>query len=89
MVAGSDGLTYFVKYDAYDGDDYQVKLEQLRPRARKVLSRSDLELGMDVLVNYNMNEPSKRGIWVAGKVDKVSRQAVVCTLCRGGSHPSP
>ena len=67
MVAGSDGPAYYVKNYAYDGDDYQVKLEQLRPRARKVLSRSDLELGMDVLVNYNMNEPSKRGIWVAGK----------------------
>ena len=46
MVAGNDGPTYYVKNDAYDGDDYQVKLEQLRPRARKVLSRSDQELGM-------------------------------------------
>ena len=31
VVAGGDELTY------YDGDDYTVKLEQLRPRARKIL----------------------------------------------------
>ena len=47
VVAGSDGLTYYVKYEAYEGDDYQVKLETLRPRARKVLKRSDLEPGME------------------------------------------
>ena len=38
---------------------------------------------MEVLVNYNMTEPSKRGIWVAGKVEKVVKQAVVCTLYVG------
>ena len=31
VVAGGDGMTY------YDGDDYKVELEQLRPRARKIL----------------------------------------------------
>ena len=31
VVAGGDELTY------YDGDDYKVKLEQLSPRARKIL----------------------------------------------------
>ena len=30
-----------------------------------------------------MAEPKKRGIWVRGKVEKVSRQAVVCTLYVG------
>ena len=39
LVAGCDGLTYYVKYEAYHGDDYQVKLDQLRPRDRKVLQR--------------------------------------------------
>ena len=69
-----------MKYEAYHGDDYQVKLHQLRPRARKVLKRSDLKEGMEVLANYNMQEPKKRGIWVRGVVEKVTRKEVVCTL---------
>ena len=83
VVAGCDGLTYYVKYEAYHGDDYQVKLHQLRPRARKVLKRSDLKEGMEVLANYNMQEPKKRGIWVRGVVEKVTRKEVVCTLYVG------
>ena len=83
VVTGSDGLTYYVKYDGYDGDDYQVKLEQLRPRARKVLERAELKAGLDVLANYNMGDPAKRGLWLSGVVEKVSRQAVLCTLYVG------
>ena len=36
-VAGCDGLCYYCKYDAYDGDDYKIKFDQIRPRARKLL----------------------------------------------------
>ena len=71
MVAGCDGLSYY------------VKLDQLRPRARKVLKRSDLKEGMEVLANYNMQEPNKRGIWVKGTVDKATRKEVICTLYVG------
>ena len=60
-----------------------MKLDQLRPRARKVLRRSDLKEGMEVLANYNMQEPKKRGIWVRGVVEKVTRKEVVCTLYVG------
>ena len=83
VVAGCDGLTYYVKYDAFHGDDYQVKLDQLRPRARKVLKRSELKEGMEVLANYNVQEPNKRGIWVKGTVSKVTRKEVFCTLYVG------
>ena len=38
---------------------------------------------MEVLANYNMQEPNKRGIWVKGTVDKVSRKEVICTLYLG------
>ena len=67
VVAGCDGLTYHVKYeallllmllllgcslqcflsfryDAYEGDDYKVKLENLRPRARRLLKTRELEV---------------------------------------------
>ena len=89
VVAGCDGLTYYVKYDAFHGDDYQVELAQLRPRARKVLKRSDLKEGMEVLANYNVQDPKKRGIWVRGTVDKVTRKEVVCTLYVGVVTPVP
>lgn len=40
IVAGEDHLTYLVSYDAFAGDDYKLALENLRPRARKVLKVS-------------------------------------------------
>ena len=49
------------------------------PEPWKVLKRAELKEGLEVLANYNMAEPKKRGIWVKGKVEKVTRQAVVCT----------
>ena len=48
-----------------------------------MLKRSDLKEGMDVLANYNVQEPKKRGIWVRGTVDKVTRKEVVSTLYVG------
>ena len=82
VVAGCDGLTYYVKYDAYDGDDYKVKLDQLRPRARKILKSRELEPNMDVLVNYSLQDPGKRGFWFRAKVEKV-RPHLLCTLFVG------
>jgi len=81
VVAGSDGLTYYVKYEAYDGDDYKIKLEHLRPRARKYFKSRELEPGMEVLVNYNISQPDKRGMWFDAKVEKV--RPLVCTVFAG------
>ena len=55
--AGEDGLTYYVKYDAYDGDDYKIKLHQLCLRARKILKSRELEADMEILANYNLQDP--------------------------------
>jgi E3 ubiquitin-protein ligase UHRF1 len=35
----------------------------MRPRARTVLPFTDLDLGMDVFVNYNIEQPEERGWW--------------------------
>ena len=83
VVAGCEGLTYDVKYDDFQGDDNQVELDQLRPRARKILKRSDLKEGMEVLAIYNMQEPNKRGILVKWTMDKMTRKEVICTLYVG------
>ena len=85
--AVEDGLTYFVKYDAYDGDDYRIKLHQLCPRARKILKSRELEADMEVLVNYNLQDPGRRGCWFRGKVEKV-RPHLLCTLYVGVDQTS-
>ena len=41
--------------------DIKVKYEEMRPRARVVIPFTDLDLGMDIMVNYNMEEPEERG----------------------------
>ena len=40
-----------------------MKYEEIRPRAKTVLAFVDLDLGMDVLVNYNMETPEEQGWW--------------------------
>ena len=39
----------------------KVKYEEMRPRAKVVIPFTDLDLGMDIMVNYNMEEPEERG----------------------------
>jgi len=80
-VAGQDGLTYCVGYEAYDGDDYKVKIDHLRPRARKFYKSRELEVGMEVLVNYNISQPDRRGMWFTAMVDAV--RPLVCTVMAG------
>ena len=75
-------LVYLCKYDAYDGDDYKVKESQLRPRARNLLKSRGLEAEMEVLVNYNLQDPKKRGFWFRAKVEKV-RPNLICTIYIG------
>ena len=81
VAAGCDDLTYYVKYEAYDGDDYKVRLDQLRPRARKYYKAREVAVGMEVLVNYNMSQPDKRGLWLTAKVEAV--KPLVCTVYAG------
>ena len=81
QVVGGE-VVYLCKYDAYDGDDYKIKEKDLRPRARNLLKSRGLDAGMEVLVNYNLQEPKKRGFWFRGKVEKV-RPHLLCTIYVG------
>lgn len=38
--------------------------KQIRPRAEKLCPIEDLKVGKLVLVNYNMEEPKERGLWL-------------------------
>jgi len=80
VVAGNDGLTYHVKYEEWD-DLYKNKIDNLRPRARKFYKSRELEVGMEVMVNYNISQPDKRGMWHDATVDTV--RPLVCTVKAG------
>ena len=76
VVAGKDGLTYYVKYDSYpDDDDSKCKIEDIRPRARRTYKLDELEEGMKVMVNYNVEKPDKRGGWYDAEITKVNKKA--------------
>jgi len=89
VVAGEDGLTYYVKYEAYDGDDYRAKVEHLKPRACRVLKAREVEVGMEVLVPYNVTDPSKRGEWYTATVEAVRPELVVTVLAGVDRTPIP
>ena len=59
-VCGGDGLAYYVQYKGYPHyGPVPVKYEEIRPRTKTLLAFVDLDLGMDVLVNHNMETPEE------------------------------
>lgn len=40
----------------------------VRPRARTLLRWDQLQVGMRVMVNYNMETPDERGFWFDGEI---------------------
>lgn len=71
VVRGADGLTYRVALETYeDEESMKVKIEQIRPRARHTykFSWDDLDIGMNVMANYNIKDPKERGFWYDAKV---------------------
>ena len=62
-----------------DGDPVSVRSRHVRPRARHKLSLADLTPGSRVMVNYNYDEPRRRGYWydavvTAKQVTRTNRQ---------------
>ena len=39
----------------------KVKFEEMRPRAKVIIPFTDLDIGMDIMVNYNMEKHEERG----------------------------
>lgn len=92
VVAGDDGLTYFVKFENYpDDNDSKCKVEDIRPRARTTYKFDKLEEGMKVFVNHNPTMPDKRGAWFDAEIVKINsaktKKSVVVTLL--ASFPVP
>ena len=68
-----------------------MKYEEIRPRAKTVLAFVDLDLGMDVLVNYNMETPEEQGWWYEAKITgwkcTSSNKSLICSILAKDSVP--
>ena len=74
-VHGPDGLTYHVKLETYEeDDDLRVKIGQMRKRASHAYNIVDLDIGMKVMVNYNIKAPEDRGFWYDAKVTALPKE---------------
>lgn len=51
-----------------------VKFENLRPRSYYTYKKTELQTGMLVLVNYNIDEPNKRGYWYDFEIKKIEEK---------------
>lgn len=51
-------------------------INELRPRAHYLLSNDELIVGETVMVNYNVEEPGKLGLWVDFIISSVANTRV-------------
>ncbi|GFR27408.1 e3 ubiquitin-protein ligase UHRF1 [Trichonephila clavata] len=60
-----DGLIYKIAFEDYEEfeDPFDLNLQNIRPRARKLVKFEDIKKGDTVMVNYNIEEPTERGFW--------------------------
>jgi len=93
VVRGADGITYHAQLETYEEEDaLKVKIEQIRPRARHTykFSWDDLDIGMNVMVNYNIKEPKERGFWYDAKITGMkltkSLKSLIVTILAGSEQ---
>lgn len=66
-----DNILYHVKYEDYpESGIVQLLAKDVRPRARTVYQWHQLEPGMTVMVNYNVDEPKERGHWYDAEIQR-------------------
>lgn len=51
----------------------EMRPVDVRPRARTLLRWDQLQVGMQVLVNYNMETPDERGFWFDAEVQNINQ----------------
>lgn len=84
-----DGLLYYVQYDDYDDEVVALNLKCVRPRAKKIIPFEDVSIGDRLMVNFNVEEPSKLGFWydcvVTSKKSTRTQKQLWATLFIGAS----
>ncbi|XP_035524491.1 E3 ubiquitin-protein ligase UHRF2-like isoform X2 [Morone saxatilis] len=69
-----EDVIYHIKYDDYpENGVVEMRWVDVRPRARTLLRWDQLQVGMHVMVNYNMETPDERGFWFDAEVQTVSQ----------------
>ncbi|XP_028273546.1 E3 ubiquitin-protein ligase UHRF2 isoform X2 [Parambassis ranga] len=64
-----EDVIYHIKYEDYpENGVVDIPPVDVRPRARTLLRWDQLEVGMKVMVNYNMETPDERGFWFDAEI---------------------
>ncbi|XP_029025420.1 E3 ubiquitin-protein ligase UHRF2-like isoform X2 [Betta splendens] len=71
-----EDVIYHIKYDDYpENGVVEMRPVDVRPRARTLLRWDQLQVGMHVMVNYNMETPDERGFWFDAEVQTVNQMS--------------
>ncbi|XP_026153192.1 E3 ubiquitin-protein ligase UHRF2 [Mastacembelus armatus] len=69
-----EDVIYHIKYDDYpENGVVEMRPVDVRPRARTLLRWDQLQVGMHVMVNYNMETPDERGFWFDAEVQTLNQ----------------
>ncbi|XP_073333500.1 E3 ubiquitin-protein ligase UHRF2-like isoform X2 [Pagrus major] len=69
-----EDVIYHIKYEDYpENGVVEMRPVDVRPRARTLLRFDQLQVGMQVLVNYNMETPDERGFWFDAEVQNINQ----------------
>uniref|UniRef100_A0A8B7U6U1 RING-type E3 ubiquitin transferase n=1 Tax=Castor canadensis TaxID=51338 RepID=A0A8B7U6U1_CASCN len=61
-VAADEDIIYHIEYDEYpESGTLEMNVKDLRPRARTILKWNELNVGDTLMVNFNEENPGKRG----------------------------
>ncbi|KTF74779.1 hypothetical protein cypCar_00048347 [Cyprinus carpio] len=62
-------VSYHIKYEDYpENGVVEMTADDVRPRARTLLRFDQLQVGDQVMVNYNLENPEERGFWYDAEI---------------------
>uniref|UniRef100_A0A672ZAJ5 E3 ubiquitin-protein ligase UHRF n=1 Tax=Sphaeramia orbicularis TaxID=375764 RepID=A0A672ZAJ5_9TELE len=69
-----EDVIYHIKYEDYpENGVVEMRPYDVRPRARTLLRWDQLQVGMLIMVNYNMETPEERGFWFDAEVQSLNQ----------------
>ncbi|XP_038137947.1 E3 ubiquitin-protein ligase UHRF2-like isoform X1 [Cyprinodon tularosa] len=69
-----EDIAYHIKYEDYpEHGVVEIRSVDVRPRARTLLKWDQLQVGLKVMVNYNMETPDERGFWYDAEIVTINQ----------------
>nr|XP_057915888.1 E3 ubiquitin-protein ligase UHRF2-like [Doryrhamphus excisus] len=69
-----EDVVYHIKYEDYPENGLvEIRPLHVRPRARTLLRFDQLMVGMQVMVNYNLETPEERGFWFDAEIQTLNQ----------------